>query len=858
MNEAIIKVSEKRTDWPGWLVATTVFIASFIVFYLTKAPTLSFWDCGEFVACASILGIPHPPGSPLFVILGRVAVLLPTADDPAVRVNLISVLSSALTAWMGYRIVRRLIKHWISEEATKLNRYWAELGGFCGGLMLGFSSTFWSSAVEAEVYGSAMFLFLLISDLTLQWFWESDPRRQKRLLALIFFLGVLSAGFHMTAFMVMPGVVLLLVLKDKQLLADWRFWVTGLIMLMLIIAVVPFLFSLATWLVITLIASFLNPRNTRWSFALVLTIVVAVGFSCQLYIPIRSTQNPTIDENDPETLGRFKNFLERKQYGQVNMLTRMFHRRGSLANQFGTHERMGFWGFFNRQYGTEGAKFLLLFALGLWGAWYQIRRVWEAGFFCFLLLFLGTVGLVLYMNFADGSHLELPEVGTGNEIAPLEVRDRDYFWTPGFIWFALFIGIGLVALAKVAVERLKESSVILRGAIIVVSTVVGIFLPINSAISNWFTNSRAGDYLPYDYAAAILNSLDKDAIVFTNGDNDTFPLWALQNTYRIRQDVRNINLSLINTDWYILQFKNQWGVPMTLTEKQIEWTDYRLPDGRPFPRPAEPYYDPVRKSTHYLAPFLDENNRIIRTQDLMIEHIVTANRWKYPIYFSRTVQQDNRVGLNRYLRGEGMGMRIVPDTSQAGLDLERTEKLLWDVYRFRGLSEPDVTKDDNTASLFISFPELAIDLYNNYLQKGDTARAVLQLERAVQRFPDYYRSVLLLANYFKTHNQPARADSVYQNYLDFMQKVLKRMPDNTFYRQYLSAAYHEQGNKEKAYEVLKMGVKRRPENSFLVHSLMSLYAVDGKTKEAVAVARQWLKREPNNPTALQIISTFGQ
>ena len=108
--------NEKKIDWLHYGSAAFVFLASFLVFNWTKAPTVSFWDCGEFIACAAILGIPHPPGSPLDVLIAYLFTKLPIAADIAVRVNLVSVVTSALTAMVGYLIVHRLIDYRMKEK----------------------------------------------------------------------------------------------------------------------------------------------------------------------------------------------------------------------------------------------------------------------------------------------------------------------------------------------------------------------------------------------------------------------------------------------------------------------------------------------------------------------------------------------------------------------------------------------------------------------------------------------------------------------------------------------------------------------------------------------------------------------
>ena len=144
-------------------LAILVTLVSGWVYWLTVQPTVSFWDCGEFIACSYILGVPHPPGSPLFILIGRLFSVIPWAADIGLRINMISVLSSAFTAMFGYLVVARMIKMWYQRTEWNLNtRLISYVGGLTGAFFLAFSRTNWGNAVEAEVYGLTMMLNVAI------------------------------------------------------------------------------------------------------------------------------------------------------------------------------------------------------------------------------------------------------------------------------------------------------------------------------------------------------------------------------------------------------------------------------------------------------------------------------------------------------------------------------------------------------------------------------------------------------------------------------------------------------------------------------------------------------------------------
>ncbi|UCD18469.1 MAG: DUF2723 domain-containing protein, partial [Candidatus Zixiibacteriota bacterium] len=202
-------------------VASIVFLIALVVYFLTKAPTFSFWDCGEFVACSHILGIPHPPGSPLYILIGRIFAALPLASDIAVRVNLLSVISSAFVALFTYLVAVRLIRHWFHDPGTAYNRIIAYVGGFTGALFMAFSDTNWGNSVEAEVYAPAMLAMMLIYWLVLKYYDCRETTRGSKLMLLALYIGILGVGIHLTLFIVIPVLGLYFILKKNAGTREW-------------------------------------------------------------------------------------------------------------------------------------------------------------------------------------------------------------------------------------------------------------------------------------------------------------------------------------------------------------------------------------------------------------------------------------------------------------------------------------------------------------------------------------------------------------------------------------------------------------------------------------------------------------
>ncbi|MFQ5606421.1 MAG: DUF2723 domain-containing protein, partial [Candidatus Zixiibacteriota bacterium] len=608
-------------------LAVFVTLVSGWVYWLTVQPTVSFWDCGEFIACSYILGVPHPPGSPLFIMIGRLFSVLPVAADVGFRVNIISVLSSAFTAMFGYLCVARMIKLWYARtEWNFTTRLISYVGGLTGAFFLAFSRTNWANAVEAEVYGLTMMLTVAIFWLALLFYESRGTPKSFRYLAVAVYLGMLGVGIHMAAFLALPVAAIFFVIKKDADETNWvflcSFFVVELLLILLIsfggvsegytiflvLSVIlftllavklfhsinipwvvamasvagimvgfwPFIIGLIGATAFAIVYGRIVPRST-WRSALVIVVMALMGFSVNLFVPVRSAVNPRIDENNPsKSFQTFVDFLERKQYGSTSMTKRMFSRRGQFENQFGRHPHMGFWSYFEEQYSPPRSWFVPFFLLGALGIYFMMRRRLEVGYPFFVMLLLGSVGLILYMNFADGT---LYDKSTND--AYMEVRNRDYFFTTAFIFFGLAIGLGVAALMEIirnyVTAPMRRTAVLASSALGLISLV-----PLQHS---WFVNDRSRNFLPYDYADAIIQSVPEDGIVFTSGDNDTFPLWCLQEAYRVRRDVRVVNLSLLNTDWYVHQMKHRFGVPIPLSDSQIVWELYDAP---PDPRTGKP------------------------------------------------------------------------------------------------------------------------------------------------------------------------------------------------------------------------------------------------------------------------------
>ena len=187
------------------VIGSAVTLAALLMYLKTVSLSISFWDCGEFVACSVIFGIPHPPGSSVFILIGKIFSAIPFSQDMAYRVNLLSVFSSAAGVFVAYFITTRLISCWKGEDGGIWNSLGRYAGGVVGALSMGFNRTFWTNAVEAEVYGLSTLFFLLVIYLLVVWYSRHDNRDGDKLITLVIYLSVLGSGTHMSAFLALPA-----------------------------------------------------------------------------------------------------------------------------------------------------------------------------------------------------------------------------------------------------------------------------------------------------------------------------------------------------------------------------------------------------------------------------------------------------------------------------------------------------------------------------------------------------------------------------------------------------------------------------------------------------------------------------
>jgi hypothetical protein len=756
-----------------YLAAGLVTGVVLLGYLLTLAPTVTFWDAGEFIAAARILGIPHPPGTPLFVMIAHVWGLIFPFGEYAVRTNLLSALLSAAGAGCLFLVVHETLRRLTSDLPPETERV-LRLGGAAAAAILGaFTFTNWQNSNETEVYAVATFTISAMSWLVHVWRRSRGTPRAPRLLLLIVYLAGVSIGNHLLALLAGPGVIMFLIVTLRnepspdpvQRRAEWGqvAVVAGVWALLIgtglgstgLIALGGLCFLAATAYAFTVGAG---------AFALLALLIAGIGVTPYLYIYLRSVQHPIINEAAPlieDAKHRFDALLaviRRAQYPPRTPLDDPTVSHGPdnpgrslsiLAIQVADYIV-----YFTWQWAKSTAAWIQLavtlvyVTLGIRGMLAQ-RRADRAAWWLLLGLFLVTgPGLVIYMNFRPGFGRWFETYPSG---AAHEVRERDYFFVVSFIVWGLWAGVGLVTVARALMQRPKFRK--LSPALLALA-----FLPV---LLNWTSASRREPdaRLAADFAYDLLNTAPPYGVLFTYGDNDTFPLWWAQEVAGIRQDVTVICLALANTDWYMRQLRENPIRPVDRKHLPAIWQGAVRPppnqllhtmsdamiasamNGYPVPEDQKVSLGPltrVLKKGTYLLP-----------NSILTMAVVQQNVGRRPIVWAITTGREFG-GLAEYVVQQGLGYSLrtaPPDTTSPALDTRRlagapldiptTERLVWDTYRYADLLHADVTKLESTSASIASTLSLPFtQLTYGYSARGQQEKMLRALGWAMKLTPN--------------------------------------------------------------------------------------------------------------------------
>ena len=833
---------EKKFRFINHIAGWIVFAIALLIYTLTLEPTVSLWDCGEFISCAYKLQIPHPPGAPFFVLIGRIfSMFAPSPEYVAFAVNMLSAVASAgavmFLFWVTVFFARQLLIK--TEKDWSWSKIIVILGAGAVGAFAGaFADSFWFSAVEGEVYALSAFFTMMILWAMIRWVRAGDSPHADRWLLFISLVVGMVIGVHLLGLLVIPAITLLYFQKKGKLntFGDFvkAFFIGAALLGFVQYVFIPgipritayfelffvntlgFPFYTGLFVALVFIAAVItgliywtHKKGKRlWNMGALALAMLMLGYGVYALVMIRSYANPPIDMNDPEDPFSLLSYLNREQYGDRPLLKGPYftskvigYEKGAPRykknEETGRYEIVGYkiipvydkeyffpriwsqqdnhiqfyraflglapneeptfldnmkfffqwqigwmyiryflWNFAGRQndiQGFIGPKYgnwqsgirpidesylgpqefdklpifqktnkgrnyfyMLPLILGIIGLLFQFsRRVWD-GWIVFVLFFMTGIAIVIWLN-----------------QTPYQPRERDYSYAGSFLAFAIWVGLGVVALYELARKYLKKDNVAIALPIAILAFLAGPFL---MGYRGWDDHSRAHRYTARDFAINYLESCDSNAILFTEGDNDTYPLWYAQEVEGIRTDVRIVNLSLLGVDWYIdfLRRKVNDADPLPINVPRSKyWGSTR--DYVPYVR--HPQYDQNRAyDLRKVLEFIYSDHPATRTSSSAIEdmpvdfipvkkvyldvpkekviangtvepedsslvvdriewsiprnaliknHLMTLtiianNNWERPIHFAVTIRPSSFVGLNDYLQLEGLTYQLVP------------------------------------------------------------------------------------------------------------------------------------------------------------------------------------------------------
>lgn len=902
----------------GW----ASFAIALIVYLLTLEPTVSLWDCGEFIASSYKLQVGHPPGAPLWLMIGRVFSLFTSdTEKVAMMINAVSAFASAFTIMFLFWTISHLLKKLIiSEKVGDKKPSMANLivvlgGSFVGAMAYTFSDSFWFSAVEGEVYATSSLFTAMVFWAILKWENVAHEPGANRWIILIAYLMGLSIGVHLLNLLTIPAIVLVYYFKMNQTITRkgviYAVGISFAILLSIMYGIIPGIIKVATVVekfftntvglhynvgVLIYVAMLLGAlifgiyrtqyvkKNVILNTILVGITVIVIGYSSYALIVIRSLAGPPMNENKPENVFALLSYLNREQYGDrplvrgylynaepedyvyekpvhiLNkekneyeisyykpeviykgskvLLPRMYSpnpNHKQAYQEFGTisdpanpsyldnleflfryqighlYFRYFMWNFAGKQNDTQGhgnvlngnwisgikafdsirigpqnilpdqmknhaarnTYYFLPLLLGLIGLFFQLDKNVRDFWVVMSLFFLTGIAIVIYLN-----------------QTPYQPRERDYAYAGSFYAFSIWIGIGVAGIFHILQSRLKAKLSAILALVISLSAA-----PTLMAIENWDDHDRSGRYTARDIARNYLNSCDTNAILFTVGDNDTFPLWYVQDVEGVREDVRIVNMMLFNMNWYIDQarWQNYSSAPLPLAIPQSTYE--KIPGSSVYVRENEKSTtleyistfmasdDPRTKlplrngekvdfiPTHRLILPVDsakvisngtvkaeDAERIVKNISIQLKpnsqilkgtlgqlDIHGANKWNRPIYYT-SGGFDGSLGLENYYRAEGLAYRVVPIFSpykslleMGGIDTDMLYDRLMNQFEWGRMNEKDVQLDYYTVRTLsvIRFRSLHTRLAMELLKETKVEKAVEVLDRCMDLAPSH-------------------------------------------------------------------------------------------------------------------------
>ena len=893
---------KKINNWTGWgvtLIACAVYV-------MTIEATGSFWDCGEFISSAYKLQIPHPPGAPMFVLLGRLFIIL-FGDNPltaAKAVNTMSALASGFTIlflfWTITHFAKRIVEASTATALTSTQIILIMGAGIVGALGYTFCDTAWYSAVEGEVYALSSFFTALVFWAILKWEHKADQPGADKWIIFIFYIMGVSIGVHLLNLLTIPAIVMVYYFRNYKPSFQGSFIafiigviITGFIQVFLIQYTIkwagaldisfvnslglPFFSGFMFFFVIVaiILAFGIRYANKKGLYFLKLgiwcTIFFLLGYTSYLTTMIRSNADPSVDMYNVDNPVTLMGYLGREQYGDwpilygpdyvdrvenvengdqyvkakntyevagkiykrdwssapsAHLFPRMWdsdNDRGQMESfkafagvedgtpptlrdniKYFTNYQFGFmylryflWNFAGKQNDLQGfgnvrdgnfstgisfidnfifgdqtklpdtiknqnkahnTLFMLPLILGIIGFIFQYQKNKKDFLVTGLLFFFTGIAIVIYLNQQS-----------------LQPRERDYAYVGSFYAFAIWIGLGVLQVALWFEKFLSKQIAVIASIVICVLAV-----PTLMAQQEWDDHDRSQKTLPRDLARNYLESCPPNAILFSFGDNDTYPLWYAQEVEGIRPDVRVVVNSLLGSDWYMKELRYKINksekFDLIFTEDQVSGrkldvayynaapgfgeTSYHdldsvfrnviadpsgkfqasTAEGPVNIFPTHKFKVPVNKANALASGIakptdniVDEllidfnpNRQYMLKNEMAIYAIIATSQFKRPVCFTST-QELKEMGLDKYVRQTGMSYLLVPTVGQ-NIDADISYKNIMTKFTYGNAKNPNVYYDEENRRHLNSIRLTVAQVAQALVSEGklDSARQLLR------------------------------------------------------------------------------------------------------------------------------------
>ncbi len=461
---------------------------------------------------------------------------------------------------------------------------------------------------------------------------------------------------------------------------------------------------LLVWILIRHPRTLLAPR--AWIGG---AIGMVVGLSFHLWIMPIAASKPFLNAGDPSNWSRFYDYVSLRQFGG-GWLVKFYPRNGP----FWDTQVMDLLRAFGNSFLWLGGKLrvigLLPALFGLTGIFTLWRRNRRLAFAVVALLIIHAAITILYFNIPENFFRSL---------------HRHYL--PVMTIFAVLVAYGLGTIFRGLWNALATRHWH-------VAALVGLLLaliPASQLLRNWNQVDASGMYFTEDYASNTLAGLPGNAILFTNGDNDTWPMWYMQAAHGLRPDVQVINLPLTNTTWFVDQLVDRNpDFPLSLTADERHalrfrpWPDTTIPlpvTGAPMQYGLPDSLTLLDTVRIHADPTI--NDQYVMTQDQIVLNVVKANQWRRPLCFAITVSQRNRQWLAPYSRLDGLFWRVVPYANPPANTAVLRENLFNNA-SYRGYADPSVRLDDVSRMMGSNYYQVCMELAHTQFEQGDSSACV--------------------------------------------------------------------------------------------------------------------------------------